>query len=79
MRLPAPEWSNEWRCESCGNPVDLDKVILEEEYGFEGEAWGTFFRSTPVTQALSPCCRAFIVNNVGNFLSADLLDNKRYW
>jgi len=62
-----------WRCTDCGAVVDLDEVILEEEYGYEGEAWGYFTPAMKITQALSPCCRAFIVNDVGNFLPADLI------
>ena len=78
MSLSAIEWSNEWRCESCGNLVDIDEVILEEHYGFEGEAWGYFFPAEKVTQVLSPCCRAWLKNDIGGFLDAESL-GRDYW
>ena len=35
-------------CESCRQPIShLSDVIIEKEYGFEGEAWGTMFRQEP--------------------------------
>jgi hypothetical protein len=70
--LPLPSRVVEtWRCADCGELVDLDEVILEKEFGYEGEAWGYFTQAQEITQVLSPCCRAFIVNDIGNFLSPD--------
>lgn len=68
-----------WRCQDCGGLVNLEEVILEEEFGFEGEAWGTYFRAQAITQVVSPCCRAFIVNNVGNFLPAEMVNDNKYF
>jgi hypothetical protein len=62
-----------WRCADCGEPVDLNEVIIEEEYGYEGEAWGYFTPAQKIIQAYSPCCRTFIVNDIGNFLSPDMI------
>ncbi len=66
-----------WRCESCGQVVELDEAIVEKEYGFEGEAWGHHFPAEEHRIALSPCCRSFIVNSVGNFLPADMVEGGR--
>ena len=62
--LPLLKPCDEWYCESCHDLVDLDEVILEEEFGCEGEAWGYFTPAQKLTVALSPCCRAFIANDV---------------
>jgi hypothetical protein len=65
----------EWYCELCHAPVDLDEVVIEEEYGYEGEAWGYFTPAQKHTIVLSPCCRDGIVNNFGTFLEPyDVLD-----
>lgn len=76
---PASDPGETWRCESCGELIDLDEVIVEKDYGFEGEAWGTYFPAEVVTHALSPCCRAFILNDYGNFLPPELVTECPLW
>lgn len=61
----------ELRCESCGRAIEsLRDVIIEDEYGFEGEAWGTYLRQEPHEVAITTCCRASILDTVGEPLSA---------
>lgn len=64
----------ELRCESCGRAIEsLRDVIIEDEYGFEGEAWGTFFRQEPHEVAISACCRANIIDSSGESMDAYIL------
>lgn len=67
-----PKWASDpedtWHCASCQELVNPDNAILEEHYGFEGEAWGHHFPAQSTILALSPCCRSFILNKFGNAL-----------
>ena len=67
-----------WTCQSCHEPIDPDECLLQEEYGYEGEAWGTMFRQPSVMQVLSPCCRDFVINQLENFLPADMVRPENY-
>jgi hypothetical protein len=67
-----------WTCETCHQAIPLEDVILEFEYGFEGEAWGHQFHAEKCQIALSPCCRSLMVNSVGNYLPPDMIDNSGY-
>jgi hypothetical protein len=63
-----------FRCESCDQRIEsLRDVIIEDEYGFEGEAWGTFFRQEPHEVAISACCRANIIDSSGESMDAYIL------
>lgn len=62
-----------WKCQSCRQIIDPDECIVELEYGYEGEAWGTMYRQAPVLNALSPCCRDFVINQWENFLPAEMV------
>jgi hypothetical protein len=57
-----------WVCESCGQEVVPSECLIEINYGYEGEAWGTMFRQPRVRVAVSPCCRSRVVNDVDNEL-----------
>jgi hypothetical protein len=61
-------------CESCLQPIEhLDDITIEQEYGFEGEAWGTFMRQGPRDVAITKCCRAPIVDGYGESIDAYIL------
>ena len=72
--MPTPQVETEtWRCQTCHEQVNPDECIVEPEYGYEGEAWGTMFRQPIILQALSPCCRDSVINQWNNFLPADMV------
>jgi hypothetical protein len=51
-----------FRCESCGQAIGhRDDVVFEQEYGFEGEFWGSACRQEIREVALTRCCRAPIL------------------
>ena len=74
---PASNQEDEWRCESCHGAIHPSGALIEESYGFEGEAWGTFFPAEVFTHAISPCCRSFIIDDYGNYLQPDSVND--YW
>jgi hypothetical protein len=58
-------------CESCLQPiVHLDDITIEQEYGFEGEAWGSVVRQGSIDVAITKCCRASIVDGYGEPIDA---------
>jgi hypothetical protein len=60
-----------FRCESCGQAIEHgDDVVFEQEYGFEGECWGSACRQEVCEIALTRCCRAPILYD-GEAVSAN--------
>ncbi len=67
----------EFRCESCGQAIEsLNDIIIEQEYGFEGEAWGTMYRQEPHNIAITKCCRSPIIDACGETLDAYILEEE---
>ncbi len=56
-------------CESCGAPVAPQDVILEEEWGYEGEAFGSRCSQGSTLVAVSPCCRSPLLEG-GEYMPA---------
>jgi hypothetical protein len=64
-------------CESCHQVIDdLEQVIIEREYGFEGEAWGSYFVQSPLDIAISACCRAPILDGYGETMDYQILKDE---
>jgi hypothetical protein len=77
MAIPAKKQQPEFFCESCRQPIThRSDVIIEKEYGFEGEAWGSYFRQEPHDIAISACCRAAIIDSSGESLDAYILQEE---
>jgi hypothetical protein len=77
MAIPAKKPQPEFFCESCHQPIThLSDVIIEKEYGFEGEAWGFCFRQEPHDVAISACCRAPIIDSSGESINAYILQEE---
>jgi len=73
MPNSSPSWSTwvnpmalRFKCETCGQFVSPKDCLVQEEYGFEGEAWGTMFREGSFLIAVTPCCRSAAVNQYDN-------------
>jgi len=67
----------EFRCESCGQPIThLSDVIIEPEYGYEGEAWGSHMRQEPRNIAITKCCRSPIIDETGEYIDAYILEDE---
>lgn len=74
MAIPAKKQQPKFYCESCRQSIEsLDDLIIEKEYGYEGEGWGSYFRQEPRDIAISACCRAPIIDSSGESLDAYIL------
>ena len=76
MEMQKPQEA-EFFCESCQQAIEsLEDVIIEQEYGFEGEAWGSYYCQEPWNIAITKCCRSAIVDATGESIDAYILEDE---